>query len=93
MTNTEKLKNLMKEYGVEKCYYSHNMSLDNERPDGDIIFICDKNNKMELEVYKIFTEDGLLDEDQALDIYMLSENSESFNIHYKSNMEVLYANI
>ena len=36
MTNTEKLRNLMKEYGIRKCYYSHGMNLDTERPNGDI---------------------------------------------------------
>ena len=42
MTNTEKLKHLMREYGIEKCYYSHGMDLDEKKPNGEIILVCEK---------------------------------------------------
>lgn len=93
MANTEKLKNLMREYGIKKCYYSHGMDLNTERPNGEIYLIGKKNNNLANAAYEIFTEDGVVDENQILLIRVFLEDSEAFKIKIKSDMEVLYADI
>ena len=59
-----------------------------------VIFLIGwKNNKLAVEVYKIFTEDGIVDDGQSLLVRVFPENSDAFNVMITSNMEVLDANI
>ena len=65
-----KIKQLLKSYGVSKCYIGDGFSFNDEYPDGKI-FIDVDNNDLYLEMYKLFTEDedGLIGEEQSLLIF------------------------
>lgn len=62
-----KFKQILKSYGVTKCYMGDGFSFDDQYPDGTI-FVDVKNNDLYLEMYKLFTEDkdGLIGEEQSL---------------------------
>lgn len=62
-----KFRNLLKSYGVTKCYIGNGFSFDVQYPDGTI-FIDSNDNTLCNELYKLFTEDedGLLGEEQSL---------------------------
>ena len=62
-----KFKELLKEYGVSKCYIGDGFSFDDEYPNGTIYVDVD-SNKLYLEMYKLFTEDkdGLIGDEQSL---------------------------
>ena len=68
MTDRElKFKELLKSYGVSKCYLGDGFSFDDEYPNGTF-YIDVADNKLYLEMYKLFTEDedGLIGEEQSL---------------------------
>lgn len=60
-------KQLLKSYGVSKCYIGDGFSFDDEYPNGTIYVDVD-SNKLYLEMYKLFTEDkdGLIGDEQSL---------------------------
>ena len=62
-----KFKQLLKSYGVSKCYIGDGFSFDDEYPNGTIYVDVD-DSKLYLEMYKLFTEDddGLIGEEQSL---------------------------
>lgn len=92
MTNTEKLKNLMKEYGVKKCYYSHNMNLDDKRPNSDIFWLVKKWWSCNCSLYDFYRGWYCWWRSDVIDS-CFSEDSESFKIKIEPDMKVLYANI
>ena len=62
-----KFKQLLKSYGVSKCYIGDGFSFDDEYPNGTI-YVDVEDSKLYLEMYKLFTEDedGLIGEEQSL---------------------------
>ena len=62
-----KFKQLLKSYGVSKCYIGDGFSFDDEYPNGTIYVDVD-DSKLYIEMYKLFTEDedGLIGEEQSL---------------------------
>lgn len=63
----DKLRTILKRYGVTKCYVSPGFDFECPNPDGRI-YVDIKNSTLELGIYKLFTIDksGLVDDDQIL---------------------------
>ena len=62
-----KFKQLLKSYGVSKCYIGDGFNFDDEYPNGTI-YVDVNDSRLYLEMYKLFTEDedGLIGEEQSL---------------------------
>lgn len=62
-----KFRQLLKEYGVTKCYVSEGFSFEDEEPCGKILVDVNDNDFF-MSIYKLFTKDpdGFVGEDQVL---------------------------
>jgi hypothetical protein len=58
-------KNVLKSFGVTKCYLSKEFDFNDKYPCGKIYVDVDSND-LDIEIYKLFTDDGWLDEEQSL---------------------------
>lgn len=91
MTNTEKLKSLMREYGVERVFHYSGMDFESDFLTGKLFFDGMFNKEFLTKVYEIFTPDGYLQDGQDLDLWMEPEGSHDFKLVVKDTMEVMYA--
>lgn len=68
-TKKEKFRELLKEYGVTKCYVSPGFDFGADSPDGDI-FVDVNSYELVMKIYKLFTKDvnGFVEEDQFLGV-------------------------
>lgn len=89
MSNKEKLINLMRQHDMHKMLYSTGMDLNEERPDGELIFFGAKDVSFIMEVYNIYTEDGIIDIDQDFHVRMIKENNPAMDFYTKYCPEVL----
>jgi hypothetical protein len=65
MSKELSFKKVLKSFGVKKCYLSSDFNFNDKYPCGKIYIDVD-NNDLYIEIYKLFTDDGWLDEDQSL---------------------------
>lgn len=78
-------RNILRKYGVTKCYLGNGFSFDDAYPDG-IIYVNVDNRHLYMELFKLFTKDvdGIVDDDQSLII--IYNNFENIKANYE--MEV-----
>lgn len=68
MTKKEEFRNLLKGYGVTKCYVSPNFDFEADEPNGDI-FININETELLNKIFDLFTKDGYVSEDQMLGVF------------------------
>lgn len=90
MSNKEKLINLMRQHNMHKMLYTTGTDLNAEKPDGELIFFGDKDVSLIMEVYNIYTDDGIIDIDQDFHVRMIKENNPAIDFYKKYCPEVLY---
>jgi hypothetical protein len=80
MSKRDRFIEVLKKWGVKKCYVTPGFDFEAERPDGDIR--VDVNN-MDLftEIYSVFTPNGWINEEQALLVCMFI-SGESFEPNF-----------
>lgn len=90
MTNKEKLINLMKQYGIHKLLYTVDTDLDAEEPDGELIFLAEKDTSFISKVYDIYTECGVISIDQDFHVRMLREDLPTLDLYTGKCTDSLY---
>lgn len=66
----KKLREILKKYGVTKCYISPDFDFNADEPNGDIVTNI-RSTEMDLEIFKLFTldPDGLCSDEQSLGVW------------------------
>lgn len=90
MTNKEKLIELMKEYNIHTMLYPTGMDLNEDEPDGELIFLADENISFSTKVFNLYTECGVIAIDQDFHVRMLREDLPTLDLYTRQCTEVLY---
>lgn len=93
MSNKDKLLQVMKDYSVPTIYYSPSFEMEAETPSGIMLIPSSENALLECAIYKIFTRNGLLDEDQDFTLVSMPPTANNYEWCRNKCTEVLNASI
>ena len=76
-----KFREILKKYGVTKCYLGNGFSFSDDYPNG-IIYVNVNNRHLYMELFKLFTKDvdGIVADDQSL--LIIYNNFETVEANY-----------
>lgn len=70
MKKIDKFREILRRYGVTKCYVNDGFDFEADEPNG-MIRVNVNNNDLEMDIYKLYTVDvdGLVSEEQNLGVW------------------------
>ena len=93
MEKKDKLIKLLRSYNVLSIKYRPDFDCEADTPDGDLLIEGDENTNLIADIYRLYTHNGLIAEDQQFCVVMAPKDSKLYKEFAEVCTEVLDASL